>query len=75
VLLRDSFCFEEISQGINIRNESAVPILVVLSQLLPLHWTRVEPNETKQQKSQSIATTTLVLGFFAGIAPERHNKL
>jgi hypothetical protein len=32
--------------GINVRNETDVPVLFVLSQLSPLHWTRVDPHET-----------------------------
>jgi hypothetical protein len=36
-----------LAPGLNVRNETIYPILVVLSQLSPLHWARVEPNETK----------------------------
>ena len=32
--------------GIKVRNETAVPLLVVCSQLTPLHWGRVLPGET-----------------------------
>jgi hypothetical protein len=32
--------------GIAVRNESAVPLLVVCSQLTPLHWAQVLPGET-----------------------------
>jgi hypothetical protein len=35
------------SPGINVRNETEIPLLFVLSQLSPLHWTRVEPGETQ----------------------------
>lgn len=33
--------------GMHVRNETEVPLLVVLSQLSPLHWARVEPGETQ----------------------------
>lgn len=33
--------------GINVRNETAFPVLFVLSQLSPLHWARIEPGETR----------------------------
>lgn len=33
--------------GMYVRNETEVPVLFVLSQLSPLHWTRVDPGETK----------------------------
>lgn len=32
--------------GISVRNTSEVPILVIASQLTPLHWGKVEPGET-----------------------------
>jgi hypothetical protein len=35
-----------ISPGINVRNDSEIPVLFVLSQLSPLHWVRIEPGET-----------------------------
>lgn len=35
-----------VRNGIAIKNESAVPILVICSQLTPLHWGKVEPGET-----------------------------
>lgn len=35
-----------VRNGIAIKNEGAVPILVICSQLTPLHWGRVEPGET-----------------------------
>ena len=36
-----------VAPGINVRNETGIPLLFVLSQLSPLHWTRVEPGETQ----------------------------
>jgi hypothetical protein len=33
------------SNGIQVKNETAVPLLVILSQLTPLYWGRVEPGE------------------------------
>jgi hypothetical protein len=35
-----------VRNGIAIKNEGAVPILVICSQLTPLHWGKVEPGET-----------------------------
>jgi hypothetical protein len=35
-----------VRNGIAIKNEGLVPILVICSQLTPLHWGRVEPGET-----------------------------
>ena len=32
--------------GLSITNETSVPLLVILSQLSPLHWSKVEPGET-----------------------------
>jgi len=34
-----------VRSGICVKNESPVPILVICSQLTPLHWARVEPGE------------------------------
>ena len=36
----------QLAPGITIRNDSPLPILIVLSQLSPLHWSRVEAGET-----------------------------
>ena len=33
------------TQGIQVKNETAVPLLVILSQLTPLHWERVDPGQ------------------------------
>jgi hypothetical protein len=41
---------EALAPGINVRNESEVPVLFVLSQLSPLHWVKVEPGETQHVK-------------------------
>eukprot|EP00038_Savillea_parva_P002868 m.118565 g.118565 ORF g.118565 m.118565 type:complete len:65 (-) comp10984_c0_seq4:672-866(-) len=38
--------------GISVRNESDLPILVVCSQLSPLHWGRCDPGETWNAKNQ-----------------------
>lgn len=35
-----------LAPGINVRNESDVPVLFVLSQLSPLHWVKVNPGES-----------------------------
>ena len=35
-----------VRNGISVKNEGAVPILVICSQLTPLHWGKVEPGET-----------------------------
>ena len=35
-----------LAPGIHVRNDSPLPILLVLSQLSPLHWSRVEAGET-----------------------------
>jgi len=32
--------------GLSVRNESEVPILVIASQLTPLHWGKCLPGET-----------------------------
>lgn len=32
--------------GISVKNDSDIPILVIVSQLTPLYWGRVEPGET-----------------------------
>lgn len=37
---------EVIAPGIRVRNETEHAILFVLSQLTPLHWARIESNET-----------------------------
>ena len=36
-----------LAPGLNVRNESDVPIVFVMSQLSPLHWTKVGAGETK----------------------------
>ena len=36
----------QVRNGILVKNESDVPLLVVCSQLTPLHWGRVNPGET-----------------------------
>jgi len=36
----------QVRSGIALKNESTVPLLVICSQLTPLHWGRVEPGET-----------------------------
>jgi hypothetical protein len=33
--------------GINVRNDTDIPVLFVLSQLSPLHWTRLEPGQSE----------------------------
>ena len=35
-----------VRNGISVKNEGKVPILVICSQLTPLHWGKVEPGET-----------------------------
>ena len=35
-----------VAPGFNVRNETPFPILFVMSQLTPLHWTKVLPGET-----------------------------
>jgi hypothetical protein len=34
------------SRGISVVNETPVPLLVICSQLTPLHWGKVEPGAT-----------------------------
>ena len=38
---------EVIAPGIYVYNDTTIPILCVLSQLSPLHWSRIEPGEKK----------------------------
>ena len=38
--------------GISVRNESDVPLLVVCSQLTPLHWGKCLPGETWNAKNE-----------------------
>lgn len=38
--------FAQLAPGLYVRNETMLPILVVLSQLTPLHWIKVEANST-----------------------------
>ena len=43
--LMDAFV-KQFAPGLFIRNDTLFPILVVLSQLTPLHWLKVEANQT-----------------------------
>lgn len=52
--------FNSLAPGIYIRNESPIPILFVLSQLSPLHWCKVDPNETVHLKCGRVYFTASV---------------
>jgi hypothetical protein len=59
--------------GIKVRNETAVPLLVVCSQLTPLHWGRVLPGETwnegNPQKMGKVWFTVTVSAYTAKEEP------
>lgn len=52
--------FAKLAPGINVRNESPVPVLFVLSQLSPLHWAKVNPGETVHVPCGRVAFTASV---------------
>lgn len=53
--------------GIKVRNETPVPILIVCSQLTPLHWGRIAPGETwnlnNEQKMGKVWFTCTVSAY------------
>ena len=55
--------------GLSLRNESVVPILVVLSQLSPLHWARVDPGETQFIVTGMVWFTVSVSVFDENLVP------
>ena len=44
-MLAETVAIQATQNGIQVRNETAVPLLVILSQLTPLHWERVDPGQ------------------------------
>ena len=44
-MLAETAAIAAAHNGIQVRNETAVPLLVILSQLTPLHWERVDPGQ------------------------------
>ena len=36
----------KVRSGISVKNESPIPVLVICSELTPLHWGKIEPGET-----------------------------
>lgn len=58
-----------IAPGINVRNESDVPVLFVLSQLSPLHWNKINPGEKKHIDCGKVFFTASVQPYTEEDAP------
>ena len=60
-----------IAPGLIIRNETTLPVIVVLSQLTPLHWARVDPNDTIRIHCGRVFFTVSVSRFDNNAAPSQ----
>ncbi len=60
-----------LAPGFNVRNESNIPILVVLSQLSPLHWCKVSPGELKHIECGRVFFTVSVEPWIEGKEPTK----
>ncbi len=62
---------QTLAPGFNVRNESNIPILVILSQLSPLHWCKVDPGESKHMDCGRVFFTVSVEPWVEGKEPTK----
>jgi hypothetical protein len=57
--------------GLSVRNESEIPILVIASQLTPLHWGKCLPGETwnasNEQKMGKVSSIRSLEPFYSRV--------